>query len=93
MRTFSALQEAVIPLMAKYLPILTNKLIQVAKNPCKPHFNHYLFECFSISIRVVCKNQPDAVANFEGILFPVFQQILQQDVLGKILNIGIKSFS
>ncbi len=59
---------------------MTQKLQQAAKNPTRPHYNHYLFEALSLSIRIVCKAQPQAVSNFETVLFPVFQEILQQDV-------------
>ena len=31
-------------------------------------------------LSIVCDAQPGAVANFEGVLFPVFQEILQEDV-------------
>merc|ERR1711962_701181 len=80
MRTFSCLKELVIPYLAHLLPVLTQKLQQAAKNPTKPHFNHYLFEALCLSIRIVCDAQPGAVTNFEGVLFPVFQEILQEDV-------------
>ena len=80
MRSFSALQEGVIPYLATLLPILTKKLQEAAKNPTRPHYNHYLFESLGISIRVVCKSQPEAASNFETVLFPVFEEILQQDV-------------
>jgi exportin-2 (importin alpha re-exporter) len=80
MRSFSTLQEAVIPYLATLLPTLTVKLQAAAKNPTRPHYNHYLFESLGLSIRVVCKSQPDAVSNFETVLFPVFEEILQQDV-------------
>ena len=80
MRSLSTLQEAAIPFLATLLPALNVKLQAAAKNPTRPHYNHYLFECFSLSIRVVCKSQPAAVANFETVLFPVFEEILQQDV-------------
>lgn len=80
MRTFSCLQESVIPYLATLLPVLTQKLQMAAKNPTKPHFNHYLFEALSLSIRIVCTNQPSAVENFETVLFPVFQSILTEDV-------------
>lgn len=80
MRTFSLLQEAVIPYLPTLLPKLTIKLLQVSKNPSKPHFNHYLFETLSLSIRIVCKSTTRAVSTFEEALFPVFQEILQQDV-------------
>lgn len=80
MRSFSTLQELVIPYLGAALPKLTEKLQAVAKNPSKPHFNHYLFETLSLSIRIVCKTNPSAVKSFEDILFPIFQVILQQDI-------------
>ena len=80
MRSFSALQDSVVPYLAHLLPPLTNKLSQAAKNPTRPHYNHYLFESLSLSIRIVCKNSPLAVANFEQVLFPVFEEILKNDV-------------
>lgn len=51
MRSFSSLQEHVIPFLGELLPKLTEKLSFVARNPSRPHFNHYLFETLSISIR------------------------------------------
>jgi len=80
MRSFSALQECVVPYLAHLLPPLTNKLSQAAKNPTRPHYNHYLFESLSLSIRIVCKSNPQAVSNFEQVLFPVFEEILKTDV-------------
>lgn len=83
MRSFSTLQEASMPFMGHALPKLTEILTTVAKNPSKPHFNHYIFETFSLSIKIVCKTDFSAVEAFEQALFPVFQGILQQDILGK----------
>ncbi|XP_030755343.1 exportin-2-like, partial [Sitophilus oryzae] len=80
MRTFSTLQELVIPYLGVALPKLTEILKAVTKNPSRPHFNHYLFETFSLSVRIVCKSNQVAVKSFEDILFPIFQGILQQDV-------------
>merc|ERR1712071_499650 len=80
MRTFSTLQDGVIPYLQQMLPGLTNKLMLVAKNPGKPHFNHYLFETLSLSIKICCKSNRAAVVSFEEAYFPVFQQILFQDV-------------
>ena len=80
MRSFNTLKNAVMPYLGDLLPSLTQKLTEAAKNPTKPHYNHYLFESLSISIKIVCKEQPAAVENFEGALFPVFQNILVQDV-------------
>lgn len=80
MRTFSLLQESVLPYLPTVLPSLTGKLIQASKNPSKPHFNHFLFETLSLSIRIACQKDQSSVAGFEGTLFPAFQDILQQDV-------------
>ncbi|XP_013137862.1 PREDICTED: exportin-2 [Papilio polytes] len=65
LRTLSALQESALPFVGDALPKLARMLAVVAKNPCKPHFNHYLFETLSLSVSA---------------LFPIFQEILQNDV-------------
>ncbi|PSN32353.1 Exportin-2 [Blattella germanica] len=80
MRSFSSLQERVIPFLGNLLPKLTAKLALAARNPSRPHFNHYLFETISISIRIVCTSNSGAVGSFEEALFPIFQGILQQDI-------------
>lgn len=51
MRSFSTLQEAVMPYMAFALPRLTEILTIASKNPSKPHFNHFLFEAISLAIK------------------------------------------
>lgn len=81
MRSFSTLNEHTMPYMAAALPKLTEILTQVAKNPSKPHFNHYLFETIALSIKIVCKIEPNAVSSFEEALFPQFQHILQMDIM------------
>lgn len=80
MRSFSTLQERVVSYLTELLPKLTEKLAVVARNPSKPHFNHFLFETIVLSIRIVCKTNREAVGSFEEALFPLFQSILQQDV-------------
>lgn len=80
MRTFSSLQEAVLPYLSQALVGLNQKLMLVAKNPSKPHFNHYLFETLSLSVRIGCKADKSTVATFESGFFPSFQEILLQDV-------------
>uniref|UniRef100_A0A8C5W3R3 Exportin-2 n=1 Tax=Microcebus murinus TaxID=30608 RepID=A0A8C5W3R3_MICMU len=80
MRSFSLLQEAIIPYIATLITQLTQKLLAVSKNPSKPHFNHYMFEAICLSIRITCKANPAAVVNFEEALFLAFTEILQNDV-------------
>lgn len=41
---------------------------------------HFLYD-----FRIVCKTHKVAVSSFEEALFPIFQEILQQDVLGIVL--------
>lgn len=81
MRSLSILQAASLPFMNAALPKLTEILSNVSKNPSRPHFNHYLFETIACSVQIVCTTQPDAVTTFEEALFPIFQFILQQDVV------------
>ncbi|GIX82326.1 exportin-2 [Caerostris extrusa] len=50
------------------------------KNPSKPHFNHYLFETLSLSVRITCNTNKLAVQKFEEALFPVFETILHNDI-------------
>jgi len=73
MRVFSTLQEAVLPFLGETLIGLTQKLMLVSKNPSKPHFNHYLFETLSLSVRIGCKANRAAVSSFEDGFFPSFQ--------------------
>lgn len=81
MRSFVQLQDASMPFMGVALPRLTELLTQVARNPSRPNFNHFLFETLALAVKIVCKAQPAAVSSFEEALFPVFQGILQQDIL------------
>ncbi|XP_030384597.1 exportin-2 [Scaptodrosophila lebanonensis] len=81
MRSFHSLEGAAMPFMGVALPRLTEILTLVAKNPSRPHFNHYLFETLSLSIKIVCQAEASAVGSFEEALFPVFQGILQQDIV------------
>lgn len=81
MRSFATLQQASMPYMSVVLPKLTVILEAVSKNPSRPHFNHYLFETLALAIRIVCTAEPAAVSSFEDALFPIFQNILQQDIM------------
>ncbi|MGH0145719.1 UNVERIFIED_CONTAM: hypothetical protein FKN15_024670 [Acipenser sinensis] len=80
MRSFSLLQESIVPYIPTLISQLTQKLLLVSKNPSKPHFNHYLFESLCLSVRITCKANPATVSSFEEALFPVFTEILQNDV-------------
>jgi exportin-2 (importin alpha re-exporter) len=81
MRTLVVLKESALPYVPIILQQLTAKLVTVAKNPSKPHFNHYLFESLCYIIRSTCQHEATAIATFEESLFPIFQGILTGDVL------------
>lgn len=116
MRSFSLLQDSIVPYIPTLIGQLTHKLLLVSKvkhlsafvcrslfdgggnvtsdsflsfqNPSKPHFNHYLFESLCLSVRITCKTNPAAVGSFEDALFPVFTEILQNDVQGAPLRLA-----
>lgn len=81
MRSLATLQQASMPFMSAILPRLIQILETVSKNPSRPHFNHYLFETLALAIKIACTAEPAAVLQFEEALFPIFQNILQQDIL------------
>lgn len=80
MCSMSLLKEHVLPFFEPVVQKLTTKLAEVAKNPSKPNFNHYLFETLSLSIRIACSKDPNIAKSFESVLFPIFNTIITQDV-------------
>ncbi|KAK4290993.1 hypothetical protein Pmani_036148 [Petrolisthes manimaculis] len=80
MRVTSILEEDLMQHAGLVVPQLILKLQQVAKNPTKPHFIHYLFETLSIVVKTVCGSVDGAVGEFDRNLFPIFQEILQNEV-------------
>lgn len=80
MRTFSLAGELLMPYIPTIVSELCQKLVEVSKNPSKPHFNHYLFESLSICIKITCQQDAAAVASFEQALFDMFTDILLRDV-------------
>ncbi|EDO41297.1 predicted protein [Nematostella vectensis] len=80
MRSLSLLQDTVVPYIGVVVAKLSEKLTLVAKNPSKPQFNHYLFEAISCAIKATCKSNVAAVSGFEQTLFPIFSEMLTQDV-------------
>jgi hypothetical protein len=45
-----------------------------------PLFNHYLFESIATLVDSVCRNNPNATADFESLLFQPFESVLSLDV-------------
>lgn len=80
MRSLSLLQENILPILGPTFSKLLTKLNDVSKNPSKPHFNHYLFETICLSIKIAFNQKKASLSTFEQALFPVFQNILTNDV-------------
>ena len=79
-RALATCGKDVLPVVEIVLAKLTENLGRVAKNPQNPQFNHYLFEAIAVLIRNVCSVDANATSNFENLLFPPFQIVLQMDV-------------
>lgn len=85
MRVTEGLKEKVVTYAGGLLSQLVVKLKLVAKNPTKPHYVHYLFESLTILIKSVCNAlEFNAVEEFDKNLFPVFQDILRDEIDGII---------
>ncbi|KAA0201367.1 hypothetical protein HAZT_HAZT011850 [Hyalella azteca] len=81
LRITEGLKEKVVPYAAGLLEQLVTKLKLVAKNPTKPHYVHFLFETLAVLVNHVCDAvEFNAVAEFDKNLFPVFQDILRDEV-------------
>jgi exportin-2 (importin alpha re-exporter) len=80
LRVISSAKESILPHCGELSKALVISLAHVAANPLNATFNHYLFESLAALIRAAVVANPASSASFEGLLFPVFQQILSNDV-------------
>lgn len=80
MRTLNVAKDDVVQVTHIVLEKLTAALGRVAKNPRNPQYNHYLFESIAVLVKAVCSKDAAQTSNFEGMLFPPFQTVLQMDV-------------
>lgn len=87
MRVLILIGNDVAPIAELVLNKFTMALQRVCANPANPQFNHYLFECLAVLVRSLCDvpGQNDTIRievcqNFERLLFPPFQSVLNNDV-------------
>ena len=80
MRLVAFVGHAVTPVAIPALTELAKILGNVARNPTQPGFNHYLFESIAALVKYGCDGKDDSCSSIEGIVFPPFQIILQEDV-------------
>ncbi|KAJ1940532.1 importin-alpha export receptor, partial [Kickxella alabastrina] len=81
MRIVLATRTNILPLAPAALAKLAAILAEVSKNPSNPRFNHFMFEAIGALARFSCAAEGAALAQFEATLFPIFQGILQGDVV------------
>ena len=81
LRAISFCGEQVITYQETVLAELVEKLRIVSGNPSKPQFNHYLFECISCLVNLLCQHHPNEVVKVEQKLFPIIEAILVKDVV------------
>lgn len=99
MRLFSFLKsDLIVQFLPTVVPRLTTKLGEIARNPRKPYFNHYLFETLALTIRAACLQDSSGMRNeFESVLFNILNAIIAQDVqeftpyLLQLLNIILRA--
>jgi len=80
LRVISFSREVIVKYQDTLMKELAEKLRVVSLNPSKPQFNHYLFECISCLINILCQHHPETVVNVENTLFPIVEAILVRDV-------------
>ncbi|KAI9340023.1 Cse1-domain-containing protein [Zopfochytrium polystomum] len=78
-RLLVVLKETAAPISSDMIAELTRLLEIIHKNPSNPKFNHYVFEALGTVIRSA-HNNAHALGQFEAMLFPTFQAILQLDI-------------
>ena len=70
--------------MAPYAKMVLERLVKIleviSKNPSNPKFNHYVFEAIGSLVRFLCSANRGFVSEFETMLFPTIQAIVQLDI-------------
>jgi len=85
MRVISRAEHGCVAVIEPVVKHCCGILQNVSKNPQKPLFNHYLFECMAALIRFVCDDHYDAsnnrenIVKFEQVLMTPFLRILDMD--------------
>ncbi|KAK9239017.1 Cse1-domain-containing protein [Lipomyces kononenkoae] len=77
MRVLMTTKDSIIPYSDFLIQHLAGIVTETSKNPSNPKFSHYTFESVAIVIRFVSPAKP---GSFDSTLFPVFLNILGQDV-------------
>ncbi|KAJ5070245.1 exportin-2 [Anaeramoeba ignava] len=78
LRVIVVAKSYILPYAEVALKQLCSILLDICKNPTNPMFNHYLFESIAALIRN-CKSENQDLQSFDEVLFPAFDEVLQQE--------------
>lgn len=79
-RVISVSGANIVPFAATCIQKLYELLLKVSQNSLNPTFTHYVFEAIGSLIKNTCSQNNAAVSQFEGVLLPVFQSVLEKDI-------------
>jgi exportin-2 (importin alpha re-exporter) len=79
MRVLAVGKTDVLPYIKEVVDRLNWFLKRVCENPSNPIFSHYLFECISITTKLVANN-PNALPGVENPFFESFAVVIEKDV-------------
>eukprot|EP00899_Mesostigma_viride_P021200 jgi/Mesvir1/29081/Mv18387-RA.1 len=80
MRVIGFAEGDIKPVAPQAVTKLAAMLREICQNPMQTAFVHYLFESIAALIRHACPGDKAMLDNFQAVLFPVFQQILESDI-------------
>ena len=58
-------RELLLSSVPDLVQMIHGRITQLCANPARPNFNHNVFECLALCIRILCQAQPDATKSFE----------------------------
>ena len=58
-------RELLLSAVPDLVQMIHTRLKELCANPARPNFNHNVFECLALCIRILCQAQPDATKSFE----------------------------
>lgn len=77
-----AVSDSLVPILSYLAEVMGGIAADPNKVPTKAWFSHYMFETLSCAIKYACPAGLEVVAKFEECLFPPFQGLLQNGVVG-----------
>ncbi|ORZ08645.1 Cse1-domain-containing protein [Absidia repens] len=79
-RVITTSRKDMVPYVNAIMGKLTTILAVVSKNPSNPKFDHFVFESIGALIKYICPVSPQAITEFENLLFGPFESIISQGI-------------